>query len=241
MIKLYQFPISHYCEKIRWTLDYKKLDHQLVSMVPGLHINQTKKMGVKSAVPILQHNNEIVQGSTEIINYLDRQFSEHSLTPDNDEHRKEVLDWEVFLDKEVGIPVRLCVYYILLEYPAIVKPFFLHNGPWYGRLFLFFAYSKLRTKMRYFMKINDDTAKSSLVGLNLAIDKLNQHYQQNEFLVGQQFTRADLSAAALVAPLIMPDQYGLQWPKTIPDKLQKLMQTFEGRLGWVERLYKDYR
>ncbi|MCP3675846.1 MAG: glutathione S-transferase family protein, partial [Gammaproteobacteria bacterium] len=44
MIKLYQFPISHYCEKIRWSLDYKNLDYKIINLLPGLHIKTTKKL-----------------------------------------------------------------------------------------------------------------------------------------------------------------------------------------------------
>ena len=43
MIELYQFPISHFCEKIRWTLDYKGLSHKTRNLLPGLHVLKTKK------------------------------------------------------------------------------------------------------------------------------------------------------------------------------------------------------
>ena len=33
------------------------------------------------------------------------------------------------------------------------------------------------------------------------------------FLVGERFSRADLSFAALAAPVLMPDQYGIPLPK----------------------------
>ena len=241
MIKLYQFPISHYCEKIRWTLDYKKLDHQLVNMVPGLHINQTKKMGLGSAVPILQNESNFIQGSVKIIDYLDKQFPQNPLTPNDEKLKSEVFEWENYLDKEVGVNVRLCVYNILLEHPEIVKPFFTHNGPWYGKLFLAFAYPKLKSKMRYFMKINDETSLISQQTLSVAVDRLNKHYQNNQFLVGDEFTRADLSAAALLAPLTMPKQYGLDWPGNIPVKLQNLIDEFSDRISWVNGFYNEYR
>ena len=34
---LYQFPISHYCEKVRWAMDYKKLEYKAKNLLPGLH------------------------------------------------------------------------------------------------------------------------------------------------------------------------------------------------------------
>lgn len=38
MLTLYQFPISHYCEKIRWALDFKQLKYNTVNLLPALHI-----------------------------------------------------------------------------------------------------------------------------------------------------------------------------------------------------------
>ncbi len=241
MIKLYQFPISHYCEKIRWALDYKNINYQLINMLPGLHINQTKKMGLGSSVPILQYKDDYLQGSVKIIDFLDRQFPKKLLTPIDEKQRNEVLEWENYLDKEIGVNVRLCVYNILLEYPEIVKPFFSHKDPWYGKLFLLFAYPKLKNKMRFFMNISNDTSLISKQALNIAIDRLDQHYQNNRFLVGDGFTRADLSAAALLAPLAMPKQYGLDWPENIPVKLQNLIDEFSSRISWVDGIYRDYR
>ena len=53
MIKLYQFPISHYCEKIRWALEYKGLEYRKVNLLPGFHIKTTTKLVGKSSVPVL--------------------------------------------------------------------------------------------------------------------------------------------------------------------------------------------
>ena len=208
-IVLHQFPISHYCEKVRWALEFKKLDYKTVNMIPGLHLKQTKKMGVKSSVPIIEHRGNFIQGSNTIIDYLDQTFPEKPLTPVENNQQQKIAEWEDQLSAEIGVPIRLCLYHILLQHPKIVKPFFAHNGPWYGRLFLSFAYPKLVSKMRYFMKINSETAIESKQVLSKTIDKLNEHYKENEFLVGDRFTRADLSAAALLAPLSMQAKNGL--------------------------------
>jgi glutathione S-transferase len=34
---LYQFPLSHYCEKARWLLDHKELDYVAHNLIPGFH------------------------------------------------------------------------------------------------------------------------------------------------------------------------------------------------------------
>ncbi|MBV1910449.1 MAG: glutathione S-transferase [Kangiellaceae bacterium] len=241
MLKLYQFPISHYCEKIRWALDYKQIEYRPVNMLPGLHVKVTKQLGVKSSVPIIQHNQRVIAGSTEIIDYLDKNFPRNQLTPEGRDLRTDAADWEIFLDREVGINVRLCAYNILLKHPEVVKPFFTHKGPWYGPLVLALSYKTLNEKMRQFMKISDETSIESMKILELAVDRLDEHYQKNSYLVGNQFSRADLSAAAMVAPIVMPDGYGLKWPKKVPSDYLELQERFEGRLDWASKMYQSFR
>ena len=41
-VKLYQFCISHYSEKVRWALDYKDIKYQPVNLLPGQHSRTIK-------------------------------------------------------------------------------------------------------------------------------------------------------------------------------------------------------
>jgi hypothetical protein len=44
MIELYQFPFSHYCEKVRWALDYKGIAYRTVNLLPGFHFRYLAKL-----------------------------------------------------------------------------------------------------------------------------------------------------------------------------------------------------
>jgi len=241
MIKLYQFPISHYCEKIRWALDFKGLEHEVVNLLPGLHTKTTKKLARYSSVPVLTDGENTIQNSREIITYLDENYPEKSLTPEDEIIRLESLTWEKYLDEELGIHVRVCCYHILLDHPNIVIPFFTHNGPWYAKILMKFSFSKLQSKMRQLMKINDETFIQSKLKVDQAIDKIYNQLKDNEFLAGSQFSRADLAAASLLAPLCMPDGYGLDWPSKIPVRLQGLMDEYGDKTAWVNGVYTKYR
>ncbi len=241
MIKLYQFPISHYCEKVRWTLDYKNLNYEVKNLIPGLHALKTKKLSPQTSVPIVIHDDQAIQGSSQIISYLDKTFPTPYLTPKEAQIRNKALEWEEYIDKEIGINIRLCCYHILLEYPEIVIPFFAHNGSWYGKPFLTFMFPKLKVRMTQKMKINDVSAKKARESLTIAIDRLNSHYQKNEFLVGNQFSRADLTAASLLAPLCMSEKYGLKWPEKLPIQMEELVAEFSEKISWVHDFYEKYR
>ena len=238
---LYQFPISHYCEKIRWAMDYKGLDYSLKNLFPGLHLRTTKKMSAKSYVPILLDDGKQVQNSHVILNYLDEKYPEKSLTPSDPKLLAQALEWEKYCDVEIGVHVRRFGYHYLLAEPKTVIPFFTQGGPWWGPLFFKLFFSKLEPIMRKVMSIDEAGANKSEVRIQQAIDKLYEEYQQREFLVGDSFSRADLAAASLLAPLIMPQGYGLDWPETMPVKLEEFVNKNEKKLEVFRQLYKKDR
>ncbi len=95
--------------------------------------------------------------------------------------------------------------------------------------------------MRKYMNINEESAQRSREILGNAIDKLHSHLQENAFLVGDQFSRADLSAASLLAPLCMPEKYGLNWPDQLPQQFEALVDGFQPKINWVDEIYDKYR
>ncbi len=240
-ILFYQFPISHYCEKVRWALAHKKIQHKTINLLPGFHIKTILKIAKNSSVPLIKDGELVIQDSAQIISYFDDKFHDNQLTPSDDELKKQAMQWEKYVDTELGDHVRRVCYHILLDHPDIVIPFFTHNGPWYGALLLKIGFKKLQYKMRHYMKINQDSAAHSQQQMALAIDKIDQHLQQRDYLVGEQFSRADLAAASLLAPLCQPAGYGLNWPKKTPAPLQEIADKYQEKLAWVHHIYQQYR
>ncbi len=241
MLTLYQFAISHYCEKIRWALDFKKLEYRVKNLLPGPHVITARKLAGDSAVPILVHDAKVVQNSSDIITYLDATFPQHALTPIEEGWRREALEWEQYLDKELGIHVRRYCYHILLEHPSVLIPLFTHGGAWYGAAMYRIIFPKLRKRMREMLNINERTARLSRERVERAIDKLNARLRGRNYLVGDQFTRADLTAASLLGPLCRAEKYGLNWPGTFPGELEAMVQGNLDKIRWVEECYGKHR
>ena len=241
MLKLYQFPISHFCEKARWALDYKQLEYKKINLLPGLHVNKAKKLSGKAHLPILVDKNKVINESSEIIDYLDAVHPNNQLTPEDETLKNEAMKWEVFADQELGPDVRGLCYNTLLDHPKITVPFFATNGPWYSNFLLNYTFPKMSIKMREFMKLDDKNVLLIKKRLTKAIDKLHQHTQQHKYLVGDQFSRADLAVAALLAPLCKPQKYGLKWPKEYPEPLRSTIEKYSNKLDWVDRIYIEHR
>ena len=238
---LYQFPISHYCEKVRWALDYKQVPWRAQNLLPGLHIKTARGMAPRSSVPILCLQGECVQGSANIISWLDERFPERPLTPADPAAREASLHWESRLDRDLGVHVRRFAYHYLLDRPDLVIPLFVHQGRWWWRPFLKLSFPRLQAVMRKLMAIDDRGAEESRQVIEQTLADIRTTLSQQPWLAGDGFSRADLAATALAAPLFMPAAYGLPWPAQLPRPLQDWINAHEDDLAWARALYRDCR
>ena len=71
MLELHQFEASHYCEKVRLVLDYKRLSYKTIEISPGLGQVELYRMSGQRQVPVLKDGDEIIPDSTAIARYLD--------------------------------------------------------------------------------------------------------------------------------------------------------------------------
>lgn len=243
-IKLYQFAISHYCEKVRWALDYKGLNYEAISLLPGQHVNTIRKLtGGDSSVPVLDHDGHRVQGSKEIIDYLDATFPENPLTPADPETREIALAWEQRLDDEAGPAVRCYSYHHFLQRPKVVVPLLAAGTPFYNRILLKLAFSRVDEIMRKWMKINEKTAEQSRETMEVYLTELAEAYQKKPYLAGDSFSRADLTAAALFAPMFQPEQYPVPWPKPakIPRDIKAWLDQWQPQIEPLAKVYAANR
>jgi glutathione S-transferase len=236
MALLYQFLGSHYCEKARWALDYKGIPYTAINLIPGPHLKATKKLAEKSSVPILVDDENVIQGSAEIITYLDKRHLHPALTPMNSEDRSIAFEWERYLDRNLGVPFRLCFYFEALANRKTAADFLLRGAPWWGGPLYAVIYPTLRRKMRKLMDINADSAKAARAQLVATFDKLDERLAKHKFLAGSQFSRADLTAAALLFHCWSND-----WPA--PPDLGRFIDEHKQRpfYQWAGAIYERYR
>lgn len=244
-LRLYQFAISHYCEKIRWALDYKKLNYETTNLLPGQHVKTVQRLtrGTGASVPVLEHDGEVIQGSSDILDYLDRTFADKPLTPADEPARTQALAWEKRLDEEAGPAVRCYSYHHFLQRPKIVVPLLTAGTPFYNRFLLSLTFSRVNEVMRKWMKINKKTAEESRKVMENLLSELAETYSRQPFLAGESFSRADLTAAALFAPLFQPEAYPVPWPKParIPKEMQTWLNQWQPQLQVLNRVYGDNR
>lgn len=242
-MKLLEFPHSHYCEKARWALDYKGIPFQAVAIMPGFHVITLRKLAPDTSVPVLLNNNEVIQGSSKIINYLEQKYPAHSLTPIDTKDRRTCLDIEKIMDKKLGENIRRILYYRLLAYPDFIRHCFTHPLPRMKQLIFSLFYPLLRQKIYSTYVTSAAKVEQARREFDAAMCEIESKLKQKQYLVGEQFTRADMSVASMLSLLVMPTEHPFPW-KEIPDpQTRAFYDEYRDHpvTEWVTRIYRDHR
>ncbi len=241
MRTLLEFPHSHYCEKARWALDYKGIPYRRKALFPGLHRFQLRRLPA-SSVPVLIDGGDWVQGSSEILDALDRRYPERPLLPDGPRERQACAEWEAFLDREIGEHIRRLCYFHLLGRPDLVGYFFCYGQSTLWPLAFRVAYPFLRPKLVEAYDIRAEGAARSAAALRAALDRLGEALKGRSFLVGERLTRADITAASMLCFFAEPAEHPVAWP-TLPAAADAALAPFrsEPAVEWTRQLYRRYR
>lgn len=242
-MKLLVFPHSHYCEKARWALDYKGIAFQPVAIMPGFHFITVRKYAPDTSVPVLLADKEAVQGSSEIIDYLEQRYPDRALTPEDADERRACLEIEHAMDERLGETIRQFLYYRLLAYPDFIRYCFTYPMPRVKQWIFRLLYSILRRKIYHTYVISPAKVEQARRDFDVAIADIQNRLEGRRFLVGEQFTRADLSVASMLSWLAMPPEHPFPWIE-IPDPQTRVFYD-EYRdhpvSEWVRDMYHGYR
>ena len=235
------FSISHYCEKAKWALDYFDIDYKLNTLLPGQHIAFARKLGLeRGALPILRVNGEVIQGSSLILDWAEA-ITPRDMLPNAD----EIAGIEKRLDDVLGVHLRRQFYSeAMVEFPATVKPMFMFGLSIIDKLKLNFIWPAVRKKMIMAMDLGyeEGLASRAIVEAELAwLD--DQIAGGNRYLVNNQFSRADITAASLLAPIVLPEQYPMTKLMQLPPRISRDRNQWNKRpvFKWVRQVYRERR
>jgi glutathione S-transferase len=240
MLELYQFRFSHYCVKVRWALEHKRIAFRERNLLPGSHRKVARALAEKSCLPIVVCDGTVVQDSTAIISFLDQQFPQHPLTPADPDEAHAALEWEEYLDAEIGVPLRLWFYHHTLPDRARALRFLLEGQSLRARLMFSMAFPKVRTAMNRAMGIDAEAARRSEARLFAALDRLDTALRDREFLVGNRLSRADLTGCALLLPFCRPAESAAQAAKILPEPLSSARAACAHRrfFAWAGEIHR---
>jgi len=201
-------PLSHYCERARWALDLAGIGYREESHVPLFHRLATSRAGGRT-VPMLVAGREVIDDSAAIVRWVDQRAPRVGLFPSNPEERQTVIEYERFIEREIGPHVRRWAYGHLLQQYALLKPCFTKGAPMIERLLAPATVRVTLPLIRRVYRIDPARALQSLRRARAALDDIGRRLTPNSpYLVGNQLSAADIALGALAAPLVFPVQYG---------------------------------
>src|SRR3954447_4413410 len=240
---LWHLKVSNYNEKARWALDFKGLAHTRRALPAGVHGKVAQRLSGGSTFPVLVIGDRAIGDSTEIIAELERRHPVPSLYPADPQLRRRALDYEEMFDEDLGAHMRRLVLHSALPHPRLMLAMFAPDLPWYRRLVARAAYGQIRKGVvRRFgldaAAIDAAYAKVAEVGRLLADEA-----RDGPYLVGDAFTVADLTLAALVSPAVAPEQFPYPQPQRTHPGFARLRRALDdsGIGAWTRGMYARHR
>lgn len=242
--ELIQFHYSHFNEKARWALDYKGIAHVRTSLLPGPHARTVRRMTGQTFVPVLRVAGSTVAGSADIIAELERRDPDPPLYPNAADERDQALAIQQRFDDEVGPQVRRALFSVLVWEPAFMTSMFACDRSVLVRFLYQHSFPLVRGLMGREMGLFDDPlVAESFEGTRQAFDFVAERSAATGYLVGERFSVADLTAAALLAPAADPLDSPMTKPHPRPASLNEWHARWQDHPGaaWVREQYRKHR
>ena len=240
---LWHIPFSHFNEKVRWALDFKNIPHQRRCLGADYLFKVWRATG-RGTLPVLFLDGKPVGDSTAIIAALEERQPEPALYPKDPAQRRRALELEDYFDEVLGPSLRA----------AAVTPMFREDPDLALRVLMTgmpdAAYDNLRRIARIFPayyrfrhRISARRLQQDRADVTDALDRISRELQPSGYLVGETFSVADLTAAALLSPVMRPAE--LQYPLKValPDSLRQFRDELAPHPAaqWSLEIYRRHR
>jgi glutathione S-transferase len=208
-------PISHYCEKARWALERAGLAYREEPHVQGIHRIAARRAGGGTTVPVLVTPHQTLGESELILEWVDQRTPpELGLFGSDQELRSEVRRLCRRFDAELGPRGRRLMYVHMLVQRDLALRFNNRGVPgWEDHVLrwgwpLVARFIERELGIRPGVEAEDEGAVWR--EFDFVADRLDQ---SGPYLCGDRFGAADLTFAALAAPMIVPPGYGVPLPQ----------------------------
>jgi len=240
-LRLVTIPSSHYCEKARWALDRAGVPFHEDPHLPLLSWVAARRAGGRRLVPVLATPDGPVVDSTDILAWCDAHGAAPPLFP-SDQPDARALEDE--LDRRLGPATRLIAYAAILPRRDAVAAVFHATPAWEGRV-VGATYPIVRRLMTRMLRIDAASLARARAIVDEIFATIARRLDGRRYLAGDRFSAADLTFAALAAPVIAPDEYGGPlpprdtWGDDFASYVDRMRDTPAGRFAL--RLYADER
>jgi glutathione S-transferase len=217
---------SHYNEKARWALDRFGVPYDERRYMPGFHmagvlrlaprhgVGKQDKVSSPLSTPVLVTDRGVcLRDSSDIVRYVSDRYAKRGV--DDLFPEPEVDELEGRFSFQLGPHTRRFVYFHLFSRPETIGRMAEWNvGPSQARL-----YKRLSPLVQRFitsrLRVTPEESARSLAKTRALVSEMSERIEGRRYLVGDRFTAADLTFAAMLAPVLVPsstDGYGAVLP-----------------------------
>jgi glutathione S-transferase len=240
---LWQYSFSNYNEKARWALDFKGISHERRSLMPGGPRAMLFSRG-DGTIPVLDLDGERIVDSTAIIAALEQHQPEPALYPADPDERRRALELEDFFDENAGHDMRRVGFWELRDNLGYGVAFMTTDQPKakraVGRTGLRVAFPAVWRYMSARYAFDEAAVTRSRSILIAALDRIEAERAGGDYLVGDQFSIADLTAAALLYPLVWPPEFQYELPEPPQWKFLESHRDHPA-LNWISETWRRHR
>ena len=234
--RLVTIPISHFCEKARWALDRAGIAYVEEPHLQLIHVLAARRAGGGRSVPVLRTlSGSVLADSSDILRWAG------GLYPS-----PEAAELEAWLDTDLGPEGRRWMYHHTLPHTRVMARWILAGVPRWERVAFRWGIRGVEPAIRYLLDVDAGTAATALEHVDRVFDAVAARLADGRrFLVEDRFSAADLTFAALAAPLIVPAGYGSPLPplSALPGAMAREVERLRAHPagGFATRMYAEER
>jgi glutathione S-transferase len=245
---LITIPFSHFCEKARWALDAAGVGYREEGHSPVLHRRAVRRAGGRGSVPVLVlEGGRVLDDSPLIVRFADAAAPPgRRLLPPEGSRRDEALTLERHFDVDFAPDVRRFVYFHVLGHREVALTQFRRGVPAREARLATVFYPLMRLFMKRFMNVTERATLASRDRMRQVFDEVSRRLADGRpFLLGDGFGVADITFAALAAPMVVPPEHPRfrVAPATVPAALAAEHRDLSASPAaeFVRRLYREKR
>ena len=202
MLELHQFRHSPFCLKVRMALAAKKLKYRTVEITPAIgQIDIFQKTGQRK-LPVLFDNEKIIHNSSSIIRHLEKIQTDPKLIPVNPKESSLAQIIENWADTTLAKSIKIVFLEELSKNPKLISSLFSNKISDSMQKPLFNIPTKIASQISGL--INQKEKES----LKLNLENLSNLINQENFLIGDKLSIADISVASHLSLLKFPKSSG---------------------------------
>jgi glutathione S-transferase len=247
VLTLVTIPISHYCEKARWALERAGIAYREERHVQGIHQIAARRAGGGATVPVLVTPDGPLGESAEILAWVDAHTPpERRLFPPTPPAREEVESLCRRFDEVLGPTGRRLMYIHMFPARSLALRFNNAGVPFWEDRAIRAAWPLAKRFIGRALGIAPGIEVEDEAAVWREFDFVAGLLSDGRpHLCGEQFGAADLTFAALSAPLVLPAEYGVALPpfELLPAPMAALVQSAREHAAgrYALELFAKYR